>query len=179
MALRPLFSFQQAQYAQGFRWSLRHSASSLLVSAAPTSLPLLFSYLTLALSLPLCPLLRLSSYLNLCGRSGRSCLLSPPLLLGYNGSTDTCFSRGTTRLMSWPDGERYSCPQQSLVVSLVFSLVSTLLFYWTGDVLSHQSSLTYRIPRFPPRNLCAYVTLAVFSLFLLQQTQPTVKLLFL
>ena len=29
--LRPLFSFQQAQYAKFFRWSMRHSASSLLV----------------------------------------------------------------------------------------------------------------------------------------------------
>ena len=49
-----------------FRRSLRHSASSLLVSAAPTSLPLLFSsYPTLALSSPPCPLLHLSFYLKL------------------------------------------------------------------------------------------------------------------
>ena len=30
--------------------------------------------------------------------------------------------------MSWPDGERYLFPQQSLVVSLLLSLVFTLLF---------------------------------------------------
>ena len=45
-----------------------------------------------------------SFYLKLCGRSGRNCL---PVLSGYNGSPDTRFSRETTRLMSWPDGERY------------------------------------------------------------------------
>ena len=40
-----------------------------------------------------CPLLHLSSYVKLCGRSGRNCLLSP-VLSGYNGSPDTCFYRG-------------------------------------------------------------------------------------
>ena len=43
-----------------------------------------------------------------------NCLLSPPVLSGYNGSPNTRFSRGTTHLMSWPDGEHYSCPLQSL-----------------------------------------------------------------
>ena len=74
--------------------------------------------------------------------------------------------------MSWPDGERYLFPQQSLVVSLLlslvstllFSLVSTLLFSRTGGILSHLNSSTLRFPRFPPRNLCFYVRLAVFSL---------------
>ena len=121
-----------------FRGSLRLSTRSLLVSAAPTSLPLLFSsYLTLVLSSPLCPLLHLSFYLKLCDRSGRNCLLSPPVLLDYNGSLDTRFSWGTVRLMSWPDGERYLRPLQSLVVSLLPSLVSTLLFSRTGGIMSH------------------------------------------
>ena len=53
-----------------------------------------------------CPLLHLSSYLKLCGRSGRNCILSSPVLSGYNGSPDTRFSRGTTRPMSLPDEER-------------------------------------------------------------------------
>ena len=78
--------------------------------------------------------------------SGRNCLLSPPVLSGYNGSPDTRFSRGTTRLMSWPDGERYLHPPQSLVVSLLLSLVSTLVFSRTGGVLSHRSILTHRFP---------------------------------
>ena len=149
-----------------FRCSLRHCASSLLISAAPTSLPFLFlfsSYLTLDLFSPPCPLLHLSFYLNFSRRSGRNCLLFPSDLSGYNGSPDTRFSRGTTRLMSWPDEERYSCLLQSLVVSLLFSLVSTLLFSRTGDILSHLNSSTHRFPQFPPRNLCSLVTLAALS----------------
>ena len=80
-------------------------------------------------------------------------------------SFDTRFSRKTTRLTSWPDEEHYSCPLQSLVVSLSLSLlflVSSLFFSRTKGVLSHQKSLTHRFPRFPPRNLCSLVTLAVF-----------------
>ena len=131
-----------------------------------------------ALFLLPCPLLRLSCYLNLSGRSSRNCLLSPSVLFDYNGSPDTRFSWGTTRLMSWPDGERYSCPLQSLVVSLLLSLVSTLVFSQTGGVLSHLNSLSYRLPRFPPRNLCSLVMLVVFSLSSsMQRTQPFVKLL--
>ena len=43
-------------------------------------------------------------------------------------------------------------------------LVSTLVFSRTGGVLFHQNSLTHRFPRFPPRNLCSLVMLAVSSL---------------
>ena len=66
--------------------------------------------------------------------------------------------------MSWPDGELYFFPQQSLVASLLISLVSTLLFFRPGGVLSHLNSLTRRFPRFPPRNLFSLVTFAVCSL---------------
>ena len=103
----------------------------------------------------------LFSYLKLCGRSGRKCLLSPSVLLDYNGSPDTSFSRGTT---SWPDGERYLRPPQSLVVSLLLPLVSTLLFSRTVSILSHLNFFTHTSPRFPPRNLCSLVMLAVSSL---------------
>ena len=112
VALRPLFPFQQAQYVQVFP---RKPASffTLFAGLGSTNKPatsLLFSYyLTLVLSSPLCLLLRLSFYLKLCCRSGRNCLLSP-VLSGCNGSPDTRLPRGTTRLMSWPDGERYWCP---------------------------------------------------------------------
>ena len=77
------------------------------------------------------------------------------------------------RLMSWPDGEPCSCPLQSLVVSLV----STLLFSQTGDVLSHLISLTHRFPRFPLRNLCSLVTSLSALSPSLHRTQPSVKLL--
>ena len=43
-------------------------------------------------------------------------------------------------------------------------LVSTHVLSRTGGVLSHRSSLTHRFPRFPPRNLCSLVMLAVSSL---------------
>ena len=89
---------------------------------------------------------------------------SPPVLSGYNGSPDTRFSRGTTQLMSLPDGERCLRPPQSLVVSLLLSLVSSLVLSRTGGVLSLQSILTHRFPQFPLRNLCSLVMLAVSSL---------------
>ena len=66
--------------------------------------------------------------------------------------------------MSWPDGDCYLRPPQSLVVSLVLSLVSTLLFSRTGGVLFHQNSSTHRFPRFPPQTLCSFVMLAVSSI---------------
>ena len=95
--------------------------------------------------------------------SVRNCLLSSPVLSGYNGSPDTRFSQGTVRLMSWPVGECYLFPQQSFVVTLL-SLVSTLVFSQTGGILSHVNSSTHKFFRFPPRNLCFYVMLTVFSL---------------
>ena len=136
-----------------------------LGSTIKSAISLLFFFcLTLVLSSPPCPLLHLFFYLKLCGRSGRNCLLSPPVLLDYNGSPGIRFYRGTTRLMSWPDGERYLRPLQSLVVSLLLSVVSTLVLSRTGGVLSHRSILTRRFPRFPLKNLCSLVILAVSSL---------------
>ena len=124
----------------------------MLVSVEPTSLPLLFSYyLTLVLSSSPCPLFHLSSYLKLCGRSGRNCLLSS-VLSDYNGSPDTHFLRGTTRLMSWPDRERYLRPPQSLVVSFLLSLESALVFSRTGGVLSSKFFDT-QVPSISPEEL--------------------------
>ena len=167
VALRPLFPFRQAQYVPVFLLKpvpfctlfagLGSTNKSAIFLLFPSCLTLVFS------SLP-CRLLHLSSYLKLCGRSGRNCLLSPPVLSGYNGSPDTRFSRGTTRLMSWPDRVRYLRPPQSLVVSFLSSVISTLVFSRNGGVLSDQNSLTHRFPQFPPRNLCSLVMLAVFSL---------------
>ena len=167
VALRPLFSFRQAQYVPVFLLKPAPFCTLFagLGSTNKSATFLLFCYyLTLVLSSPPRPLLHLFSYLKLCGRSGRNCLFSPPVLSGYNGSPDTRFSRGMTRLMSWPDGERYSRPPQSLVVTLLLSLVSTLVFSWTGGVLFHRSILTHRFPQFPLRNLCSLVMLAMFSL---------------
>ena len=180
VALRPVFPFQQAQYVQVFPMKPASFCTLFagLGSTIKSAISLFFSfYLTLVLSSPLCPLLHLSSYPKLGGRSGRNCLLSRPVLLGYNGFPDTRFSRATTRLMSLPDEVRYLRPPPSLVVSLLLSLVSTLLFSRTGDVLSHLNSLTHRFPQSPPRNLFSLVMLAVSSLVLLQRTQPSVRFL--
>ena len=103
-------------------------------------------------------------YLKLCGRSGRNCLFSLLAISDYNGSPNTRFYQGTTRLMSWPDEERYLHLLQSFLVSLLLSLVSTVVLSRTGGVLSHRSILTHRLPQFPPRNLCSLVMLAGFSL---------------
>ena len=103
--LRPLFFFQHAQYAQVFP-PKPAPFCTLLAGLGSTNKSVIFlpfsSYLTLVLSSPPCPLLHLSSFLKL---SGRNCLLFPSVLSHHNGSPDTRFSRGTTRLMSWPDGE--------------------------------------------------------------------------
>ena len=111
VALRSLFPLQQAQYAQVF--SLKPAPFCTLFaglgSTNKSAISLLFCYLTLVLCSPPCPLLHLSSYLKLCGRSGTNCLLSPPALSDYNGSLDTCFSWGTTQLMSWTEGVS-TCP---------------------------------------------------------------------
>ena len=149
VALRPLFPFRQAQYAQVFLLKPAPFCTLFagLGNTNKSAISLLFSScLTLVLFSPPCPLFHLSVYLKLCGRSGRNCLFFPSVLLGYNGSPDTRFSRGTTRLMSLSDGERCLRLPQSLAVSLLLSLVSTLILSRTGGVLSHQNSLTHRFP---------------------------------
>ena len=148
VALRPLSPFRQAQYAPVFPLKPAPFCTLFagLSSTNKSAIFLLFSYyLTLVLSSPPCPLLHLSFCLKLCGRSGRNCLLSPALS-DYNGFLDIRFSQGTMRLMSRPDGEHYLRSLQSLVVSLLLLLVSTLVFSWTGGILSHQNFLTHRFP---------------------------------
>ena len=159
--MRPLFPFQQAQYAQVF--PLKPAPLCKLFAGLgiinKSAIFLLFSsYMTFVLSSLLCSLLRLSFYLN---HSSRNCLLSPSVLSGYNGFPNTCFFRETTQLMSWPDGEGYLCPLQFFVVFFLLTLVSTHHFSRTGGVLSHLNSLTHRFPRFQSRKICSLATLAV------------------
>ena len=164
VAPRPLFPSQQAQYAQVF--ALKPAPFCTLFAGFSSTNKsatffLLLSDSCFVLSTLSSP--RSFLYLKLCGRSGKNCPLST-VLSSCNGSPDTCFSRETMRLMSWPDKEHYLHPLQSLVVFLLLSLISTLVFFWTGGILSHLNSLTHRFPRFPPRNLCSLIILAVFSL---------------
>ena len=123
VALKPLIPFRQAQYVQVFLLKPTPFCT-LFVGLGSTNKSamflLFFSYLTPVQS----------SYLKLCSRSGRNCLLSP-VLSDYNGSPDTRFSRGTTQLMSWPDGVRYLRPMQSPVVSLLLSRTVSSKFFDT------------------------------------------------
>ena len=151
------FSTEACAILQALRWSRQHQQVCLF-----SFLLFLFDSRSVLATLSSAPSFLLPQ--TLWQISGINCLLFPPVLQGYNGSPDTCLFRGTTRLISWPDGERYSCPLQSLVVSLLLSLVSTLLFSWTGSALTHLNSSTHRFPRFPPRSLCFLVMLAVSSL---------------
>ena len=103
VALRPLFPFQQAQYVPVFPLKPAPLCTLFadLGNTNKSVISLLFFFcLTLVLSSPPYPLLHLSSYPKLCGRSGRDCFLFPPVLSSYSGSPNTFFSRQTTRLMS-------------------------------------------------------------------------------
>ena len=100
----------------------------------------------------------LSSYLKLCGRSGKNCSISSPVLSDYNGSPDTRFSRGTTRLMSRPDGERYLRPPQSLVVS---PLISRLFSDWRRTVSS--KFFDTQVPSISTEELVLPVSTLVFA----------------
>ena len=107
VALRPPFPFQQAHYAQVFPLKPAPFCKlfTCLGSTNKSATSLLSSYLTLVLSSPVSALLHLSFCLNFSVRSGRNCLLSPPVLPSYSGYPDTRFSRGTTRLMICLDGK--------------------------------------------------------------------------
>ena len=137
MALRPLFPFQQAQFVEVFL--LKPVPFCMLFAGLGSTNKsvisfLFFFYLILVWSSPPCLLHHRSFYHKFFGRSGRNGLLSPSVLSAYNGSQDTHFSGETTWLMSWPDLERYLRPLQSLIISLLLSLLSTLVFSRTGGV---------------------------------------------
>ena len=165
VALRPLFLFQQAQYAQVF--PLKPASFCTLfadlgsTNKSATSLLLLSDSRSVLATLSSPPSFLLSQTLWQIWQelSTLSCSIR------LHGSPDTRFSRGTTRLTSWPDGDRYLRPPQSLAVSLHLSFVTTLVFSRTGGVLSHQNSLTHRFRQFSPRNLCSLVFAATDTAF--------------
>ena len=144
--------------------ALTDACAILQAQAAPTSQRFLFCSLTLTPSLPFCSLLHLSFYHKYSSKSGRNCLLSPPLLSGYNGSPDTHFSRKTMLLIIWSGGVRYSCLFQSFAVSLLFASCTHYFLSRTGGVRSLLNSSIHRSPRFPLRNLRSLVMFAVSSL---------------
>ena len=118
----------------------------------------LFSpYLTLVLFTTLSSLLSFLLSLSLRQKlfSISSCSIRRQWIRGYsflsgNHAADELARRGALLASS------------AFLCSLYF-LVSRIhsCFFRTGGVLSHQNFLTHRFPRFPPRNLCSLVTLAV------------------
>ena len=79
-------------------------------------------------------------------------------------STDARFSRGTTRVMSWPNAEHYSCPLQSLVV---FYLSYPLISNWRRTVSSK-----FFDTQVLSINFCSLVALVVSS-FIFAATNTT------
>ena len=145
-----------------YRFASSHSASSSLVSAAPTSLPFLFSSsLTLAVSSAPSSLLRLSFYFKLSGKSGRNCLLFPSVPSGYNGSPNICLSRASTHLMGIEG--RGALLQPSAIPCTLFSYLLYPLLSFLG-LEAYYLICDTQVPRFSLRNLCSLVMLAVFSL---------------
>ena len=79
--------------------------------------------------------------------------------------------------MSLPDWECYLRPLQSLVVSLLLYLVSTLIFFRTGGVQPHRNSSTHRFLDFY-RETCASSSGLFCPLSsTLQRTRPSVRFL--
>ena len=166
VAPKPLFPFQQAQYAQVFL--LKPAPLCMLFAGLGSTNKLatflLFSHLTLVLSSPPYPLLIFrftsNSLADLEGTvlSFSSCSIRLQWVPRYwflsgNDTADELARRGALL-----------APVQSLVVSLLFPFMSTYIFSRTGGVVSHCNFLTHRFHGFPPRNLCFLVMLTVFSL---------------
>ena len=158
VALRSLFPFRQAQYAQVFPLKPAPFCTLFagLGSTNKSAIFLLFYYLTLVLSSPPFFLLSQTLWHILQKLSSLSCSIRLQWVPGFsflpgNDAADELARRGALLAHS-----AISCS--------LLSLVSTLVLSRTGGVLSHQSILTHRFPRFPPRNLCSLVMLAVSSL---------------
>ena len=167
VALRPLFSFRQAQYVPVFL--LKPAPFCTLVAGLGNTIKsaifLLFSYyLTLVLSSPPCPLLYLSCYLKLSGRSGRNCLLSPPVLSGYNGSPGHSFLLGNDTADELARQGALLAPSTipCSLSPLISRIHSRLISDWKRTVSSKYFDT--QVPSTSTENLCSLVMLAVPSL---------------
>ena len=159
VALRPLFPFRQAQYVRVFPLKPAPFCTLLLVSAAPTSLPLLFFfYLTLVLSSPPSFLLSQTLWQIWQGLSSlSSCSIRLQWVPGHsflrgNDTADELDRRGTLLAPS-----AIPCSLSPLISRIHSSLFSD----WKHTVSSKY--FDPQVPSIPPRNLCSLFMLAVSS----------------
>ena len=148
VALRPLFPFRQAQYAQVF--PLRPATFCTLFAGLGSTNKSATSFFLLSDSL-IFPHIS-NSVADLAGTVFSLLLVYQTLVSPGNDAADELARR----------------------VALLAPSAISLFFSRTGGVLPQRSILTHRFPRFPPRNLCSLVMLAVSSL---QRTQPSFRFL--
>ena len=145
---KPPISTWQAQSVQLFCSSLRLSASSLIFSAAPASLPLLFPSLPLKLTLCSCYTFLFSVLPSLpYSLTHLARTIHSRLLLFYPATTGPCHSFVLRNDMTDELARQDACFShhlQSRVASLLFPFISTLLLFAVGGVLSYQNSSTSR-----------------------------------
>ena len=129
VALRPSFSFQQAQHAQVFPLKPAPSCTLFagLGSTNKSAIFLLFSsYLTLILSSPPCSLLHLSFYLNLCQKlfSLSSSFIRPQWVPGHLFLPDDDLADELARLGALLVSSAMPCSHFSLISGIHSSLFS-------------------------------------------------------
>ena len=160
----PLFPFQQAQFAQVFplKPALFQKVFAGLgnTNKSATFLLLLLDSRSVLATLSSSPFFLLPQFLWQTWRelsSLSSCSITLQWVPGHS------FLPGNDAADELADEERYSRPLQSLVISLLLSFVSTLLYPRTGGVLSHRNSLTHKLLDFH-RGTCAPLSRSLCSL---------------